>query len=230
MKRLLLYSLILIGLISPTLLFCSDKEKTNTPLFQLSGGMASSSIDLTRYQKSIAYRGFHVRMITHVYNPFFFSVEYSSFPAHDLSVSWKDIHTNKLDFNGQVSYSTDNNHTRIYALIGADRFSWQGTNVGNNNPDLPNTALLAENMYKIKRWGLNSGIGFTHLLYDMIGVFGDCRFTICRTNSWERVQITDVMTTFGINFSIPYPQKKSNKKSSSLGNKLYKWTKKGAKK
>lgn len=207
-----------------------DSIRAITPLFQFSGGIVYSNIDLSLYSNSESFRGLHARLITHLHGPFFLSTEFSSFPVHHSSVAWEDIHTRKFDINGHASFATQNKHTRIFVLAGLNKHEWKGKRTG--YVDLGQLGQgLAEGTYaKVNRLGLNFGCGFIQSLYENIGVFGDFRFCFTNANNFEKVRIMDVMTTAGINFSIPNLSKSNGKKTfSTPGKKVYKWTGKGAK-
>lgn len=206
-----------------------DSVHALTPLFQLSGGIVYSNIDLSRYSNSESFRGFHARLITHLRGPFFLSAEYSSFPVHNSPVAWENIHTRKFDINGHVSFSTQNKHTRIFVLAGLNKHEWKGRRTGYVDLDQLGQGLAEGTYAKVNRLGLNFGCGLIQSLYENIGVFGDFRFCFANANNFEKVRIMDVMTTAGINFSIPYFSKSSGKKTLGIGKKIYKWTSKGAK-
>ena len=199
-----------------------------TPLFQLSGGFVYSCIDLSRYVNSVSYRGIHARLVTHLGKVFFLSTEYSTFPVHTDAPAWENVYTRKFDMNGHISFSTNNHLTRVYVFTGINRHEWAATYTG--MIDLNNTAAGLEKgaSANLNRWGANFGCGFTQTLYENIGVFADCRFCVSHIPDAQKLFITDVMTTIGINLSIPYPS--PGKKNFGIGKKMYKWTEKGAKK
>ncbi len=217
--------LLLAVIFLPSFVKAEKKEIPAEPLFQLSGGIVHSSIDLSRYNNSITYRGTYLRLVTHVYSRFFVSTEYSAFPLHNSPASWANIHTRKFDINGHVSFATHNTTTRIYALLGADKHEWTGTRTKYTDIDELGKGLPEGTVVTVNRWGVNCGVGFTQSLYDNIGLFGDFRFNFSNAHNFEHVRIMDVMTTFGINYTIPYP---NFRKSYGIGKKIYKWTDKGA--
>jgi hypothetical protein len=61
-----------------------------------------------------------------------------------------------------------------------------------------------------------------------MGLFGDYRFNFGNAYNAERVRILDVMLTIGINYSVPRSKNFNRKKTFDIGEKVYKWTKKGA--
>jgi len=205
------------------------KPAPATPLFQLSGGVVYSSIDLSRYASSIAYRGFHGRLVTHLGGMFFLSTEYSKFGLHDSPPAWKDVSTHKFDINGHVSFATNNNLTRIFALAGVNRHVWHATRTAFGDQNQLAKGIPEGTFITANRWGVNLGCGFTQALYENIGVFGDYRFCIANAKNFEKVTIMDVMTTIGINLTFPHPDRSKGRKSYGIGNKIYKWTRKGAK-
>jgi len=231
MKRLYLLFLVLISTV-----FCQEgyagqmpvrKDTFHiSPLFQLSGGVVYSSIDLSRYNSSMIYRGYHLRLVTHIKGMFFLSTEYSDFPEHDSPSAWENVNTRKFDFNGHISFATNNNLTRIFVLTGANKHEWSATRTGHRDISQLAGGIPEGTIVHANRWGLNFGCGFTQILYDYVGVFGDFRFCFGSTNSVEKVRIMDVMTTLGVNFTIPHPSG-NNKKTFGIGKKLYKWTQKG---
>lgn len=202
-----------------------SKQPQTTPFLQLSGGMVHSSIDLSRYISSIVYRGNHIRLAAHLKGLFFVSAEYSKFRVHDSPSAWKDIDTRKFDLNTHLSFATNNNLTRIFAIAGVNKHEWRGTRTKfTDQSQLANGIPEGEIVY-VDRIGFNFGCGFTQTLYEDIGVFGDYRFCFGRSSGYEKVRIMDVMTTLGVSLSIPYPERR---KHFGIGNKIYKWTKKGA--
>lgn len=211
-------------------LFSHEKKDTFqfNPLFQLAGGLVYSSIDLSRYISSIAYRGYHARLVTHIKGVFFLSTEYSSFPVHDSPSAWENVHTRKFDINGHISFATNNKLTWIFILAGANKHEWTATRTGIADLNQLGGGITKGAIVNVNRWGMNFGCGFTQTLYENIGVFGDCRFCFGNANNFEKVRIMDVMTTIGINFSIPQPTRKNNKKTFGIGRKVYKWTQKGS--
>ena len=216
-------------LLSPVFLFAADKNfSERPPLFQVSAGMVHSSIDLSRYLNTSPYRGFHARVATHVWSLFFISGEYSTFPVHYSPSAWDKVQTNKYDLNGHISFATQGQRTRIFFLAGLNRHEWKGTRTGYTDLDQLAKGLKEGTVVEINRWGINAGCGFTQKLYDNIGIIGDFRFNFSDANNFERVRIMDVMTTIGINFGIPYPQKNRKTKTFPTGKKIYKWTEKGA--
>ena len=226
MRNALLIALSLV--VHQSFLFSKENDVKGPPLFQFSGGFVNSSIDLSRYNSSITYRGLHGRLVTHVGSVFFISAEYSAFPVHESPSSWVNVHTRKMDLNGQVAFATTNSRTHILAFLGIDKHEWTGTRTKYTDLDQLGKGLPEGTVVSVDRWGLNCGVGFTHTLYDNIGVFGDCRFNFSNAHNWERIRITDVMTTFGVTFAIEHPQKSNGKKSYGIGKKIYKWTEKGA--
>lgn len=209
--------------------FTNKKPLHTEPLFQLSGGAVYSSIDLSRYNKSVSYRGLHVRIVTHLGGLFFLSTEYSTFPVHESPSAWDNIHTRKFDLNGHISFATTSNRTHIFALVGMNRHEWTGRRTSFADIDQLGKGLPEGTIVNVNRWGVNFGCGFTQSLYENIGVFADYRFCFANANDFEKVRIMDVMTTIGIYFSIPYPNKSQGKKTFGSGKKIYKWTEKGAK-
>lgn len=202
-----------------------SKQPQTTPFLQLSGGMVHSSIDLSRYISSIVYRGNHIRLAAHLNGLFFVSAEYSKFRVHDSPSAWKDIDTRKFDLNTHLSFATNNNLTRIFSIAGVNKHEWRGTRTKfTDQSQLANGIPEGEIVY-VDRIGFNFGCGFTQTLYEDIGVFGDYRFCFGRSSGYEKVRIMDVMTTLGVSLSIPYPERR---KHFGIGNKIYKWTKKGA--
>ncbi len=206
----------------------NPKASPATPLFQVSAGMVYSGIDLSRYISSISYKGFHGRIVTHLGGMFFLSTEYSSFKPHNSPSAWKNIHTRKFDFNGHVSFATNNNLTRIFVLTGANRHEWKATRTGYTDLSQLGSGIPEGDIVTVKRWGVNFGCGFTQTLYENIGIFGDYRFCFGNANNFEKVRIMDVMTTLGLNVTFPHPNKTKGKKSFSIGPRIYKWTHKGA--
>ena len=225
MRNLLLHT---IGLLTAFSSFATPKNDSGEPdpLFQLSGGMVYSSIDLIRYTNSVSYRGLHARVVTHVKGLFYLSTEYSSFPVHTSAPAWEDIHTQKFDINGHVSFATHNNLTHIFVLAGANRHEWTATRTGYTDLDQMGKGLAEGTHVAVKRWGVNFGCGITQTLYENIGIFADYRFCFANAQNFEKVRIVDVMTTIGINYNIPRP---SHKKKLGIGKKIYKWTETGAK-
>lgn len=233
--RALLNKILLLYLFIPALSFSQVAEQgavvpkakhiPTSPLFQISAGMAYSSIDLSRYTNSVAYRGFHGRLVTHLKGLLFLSLEYSKFRNHDSPSAWKDIDTRKFDINAHVSFATNNNLTRIFALAGANNHQWQATRTGFTNQSQLGQGIPEGEIVQVNRWGVNAGCGFTQVLYENIGIFGDYRFCMSRVQSFEKVRILDVMTTFGVTYNIPHTERK---KGMGIGSKIYKWTKKGA--
>lgn len=225
----------LLILIIPTLLSAQEAEQgvaipkkkhpQTTPMIQLSGGIVYSSIDLSRYISSVAYRGHHIRLVTHLKGLFFVSAEYSKFRMHDSPSAWKDVDTRKLDLNTHLSFATNNNLTRIFALAGINKHEWQGTRTKFTDQSQLANGIPEGEIVHVDRFGFNFGCGFTQTLYENIGVFGDYRFCMARSSGFEKVRIMDVMTTLGISLSLPYPERK---KHFGIGNKIYKWTKRGA--
>jgi hypothetical protein len=205
------------------------RETPGEPLFQISGGIVHSSIDLSRYNSSINYRGLQARLVTHLGSAFFLSAEYTNFPEHESPSSWTKIHTHKIDLNGHVSFATTNNRTRIFGLLGVGKHEWKGTRTKYTDLDQLGKGLPEGTVVSVNRWGVNAGVGFTQVLYDNISLFGDFRFNFSNAHNWERIRIMDVMTTFGISFSIPYPEQNNRRRSFGIGKKIYKWTEKGAK-
>jgi hypothetical protein len=199
-----------------------------TPLLQLSAGIVYSSIDLSRYTGSVAYRGLQARIVTHIKGMFYLSTEYSTFPVHDSPSAWENVHTRKFDINGHASFCTNNNRTHIFVLAGANDHQWTATRTGSTDVNQLGRGITQGTIVNINRWGMNLGCGFNQNLYENISVFGDCRFCFSTANSFEKIRILDVMTTFGVNYSISQPEKKKGKKNYSGGGKIYKWTKKGA--
>ena len=228
MKKFLL-QIVLVSFSYLSLALTGKKPIHDEPLFQLSCGAVYSSIDLSRYNSSVSYRGLHTRLVTHLGSVFFLSTEYSTFPVHEALPSWDDIHTRKFDINGQVSFMTQNKLTHIYVLAGVNRHQWKGRRTAFSDMGQLGKGLPAGTYVDVKRWGINIGCGFTQLLYENIGVFGDFRFCFGNANDFEKVRIFDVMTTIGINFSIPHPAKSNGKKTFGIDKKIYKWTEKGAK-
>lgn len=227
--RKFLFQLLFPAISFSSFVFASDKPIHTEPLFQFSGGMVYSSIDLSRYSSSVSYRGYHTRVVTHLGNVFFLSTEYSAFPVHEALPSWDNIHTRKIDLNGHVSFATANTRTHVFALAGIDRHEWTGRRTAFADIDQLGRGLAEGVIIKANRWGVNFGCGFTQMLYDNIGMFADSRFCFSNANDFEKVRILDVMTTLGIYFSIPYPDKSRRKKTSGIDRKIYKWTGKGAK-
>lgn len=202
-----------------------SKYTQTTPMLQLSGGWVYSSIDLSRYISSVAYRGHHARVVAHLKGLFFASAEYSTFRVHDSPSAWENISTRKFDLNTHVSFATNNNLTRIFVLSGANKHEWQATRTGFTDQSQLANGIPEGEIVRVNRWGVNFGCGFTQTLYENIGIFGDYRFCIARSTGFEKVRIMDVMTTLGLNFTLPHPERK---RKMGIGNKLYKWTKKGA--
>ena len=197
------------------------------PLFQLAAGPVYSSIDLNRYINSTAFRGLHLKLVTHVKGSFFISAEYSKFPVHYSPCAWDDVHTKKLDLNGQVAFRTRNKLTNIYALMGINRHLWLARRTGFTDLDQLSEGIPEGTYVEVKKWGVNFGCGFTQSLYENIGIFGDYRFCFARSENFEKVSILDVMATFGVNISIPHFERGNSKKTFGIGKKLYKWTNKG---
>jgi len=227
MRKLLLLLFILSFSLS-SFAFTDKKSLQTEPLFQLSGGVVYSSIDLSRYSSSISYRGLHTRLVTHLGNTFFLSTEYSIFPVHEALPTWDNIRTRKFDLNGHISFATTNNRTHIFALAGINRNEWTGRRTSFADIDQLGKGFPKGAIVKANRWGVNFGCGFTQSLYENIGVFADYRFCFANANDFEKVRIMDVMTTIGIYFSIPYPNKSEGKKTFGIGKKIYKWTEKGS--
>lgn len=226
--RKYLFQLLFLSLSISSFAF-TDKKKLHTePLFQLSGAVVYSSIDLSRYSNSVSYRGLHTRLVTHLGDIFFLSAEYSHFPVHEAMPSWDNIHTRKFDLNGHVSFATTNNRTHIFALLGLNRHEWTGRRTSFADIDQLGKGLKEGTIVKVNRWGVNFGCGVTQSLYENIGVFADYRFCIANANDFEKVRIMDVMTTIGIYFSFPHPTKSESKKTFGIDRKVYKWTNKGA--
>ena len=205
----------------------SGKPAPRTPFLQLSAGMVYSSIDLSRYTGSVSYRGNHLRIVTHLKGLFFVSAEYSVFKIHNAPSAWKDISTRKFDLNTHVSFATNNNLTRIFALGGINQHEWHATRTGFTDQSQLGWGIAEGEMVNVNRWGVNFGCGFTQTLYENIGIFGDYRFCFAQSTGFEKVRIMDVMTTLGLNISFPYPERS---KKYGIAGKLYKWTKKGGKK
>lgn len=206
----------------------SAKNSHASPLFQLSAGGVYSSIDLSRYITSASYRGTHLKAVAHLGGLFFVSGEYSFFPVHASPSAWDDIRTRKFDLNGQVSFATVSNQTRIYFLFGANRHEWKGRRTPYTDLDQGGEGIPNGTYVKVKRWGVNTGCGFTQMLYENIGLFGDYRFCFGNAHNEEKVRILDVMLTIGINYSIPHLKDSNRKKTFGIGKKIYKWTDKGA--
>lgn len=224
---ILLFPLLVIGQVveQQGLAIPKNKFAPSPPLFQLCGGVVYSSIDLSRYISSIAYRGYHGRFVTHLGGMFFISAEYSKFRVHDSPSAWKNIYAQKFDLNGHISFATNNNLTRIFVLAGVNKHEWHATRTGFTDQSQLGHGIPEGEIVTVNRLGANFGCGFTQALYENIGIFGDYRFCLSRVQSFERVRIMDVMTTLGINLTFPYPERK---KKFGTGNKIYKWTKKGA--
>lgn len=229
MKKSLLTLLFVLFLFSFSGFAKKDSLREATPLFQLSAGIVYSNIDLSRYNNSESFRGFHARLITHLHGPFFISTEYSSFPVHTSPAAWEDIHTRKFDINGHVAFATQNRHTRIFVLAGINKHEWKGKRTGYVDLDQLGKGLAEGTYAKVNRLGLNFGCGLTQSLYENIGVFGDFRFCFANANNFEKVRIMDVMTTVGISFSIPHLSISKGNRTFGIGKKIYKWTEKGAK-
>lgn len=200
------------------------EEQDRMPLFQLGGGIVHSSIDLSRYNSSVAYRGLHLRLATHIYNKFYLSTEYSTFPTHNSPASWDQVTTRKFDFNGHLSFFTENRRTRIFVLAGANKHEWSGRRTRFTDLDQLGKGIKEGTYVHVRRWGVNFGCGISQELYDNLGFFGDFRFNFSNAHNAEKVRIMDVMTTFGIQLTIPHPQKD---KKYGIGKKIYKWTRKG---
>ena len=216
-------------LISPLWAGATKKSFHSEPLFQLSAGAVYSSIDLSRYNSSVTYRGFHTSLVTHVYNVFFLSAEYSVFPVHNSPSAWEDVHTRKFDLNGQISFRTLDKLTHIYSLIGINKHEWKGRRTEFTDLDQLAKGIPEGTYVSVNRWGINVGGGLTHPLYENIGLFADYRFCFGKAYTFEKIKIYDVMATIGINFSIPYPSRGNDKKTFGIGKKIYKWTEKGGK-
>lgn len=208
--------------------FKAQKPIYQEPLFQLGGGAVYSSIDLSRYNSSVVYRGLHAHLVTHLGSVFFLSTEYSSFPVHESPSAWDNVHTRKFDINGQVSFRTQSQLTRIYTITGINRHEWKGRRTAFTDLDQFAKGVLEGTYVEVKRWGINFGGGITQLIYENISLFGDYRFVFGKSNGFEKVRIYDVMATIGINFNIPHPQNPNSKKTFGIGKKIYKWTEKGA--
>lgn len=204
------------------------KTSRPSPLFQVSAGAVYSSIDLSRYITSASYRGTHLKAVAHMGGLLFVSGEYSFFPIHASPSAWDDIRTRKFDLNGLVSFSTINNQTRIYFLLGVNRHEWKGRRTSYTDLDQGGKGISAGTYVEVKRWGTNTGFGFIQKLYENIGLFGDYRFCFANARNFEKVRIMDVMLTIGFNYSIPYPQKSNPRKTFGIEKKIYKWTNKGA--
>lgn len=210
--------------------FHSKNSVDDEPLFQLGAGPVYSSIDLSRYNGSVIYRGFHAHLVTHISSVFFLSTEYSSFPVHESPSAWIDVHTRKFDVNGHVSFKTQSKLTHIYALGGINKHEWKGKRTAFTDMD-QFAKNIPEGAYaSVNRWGANVGGGITHLLYENIAIFADYRFCFSKSIGSEKIRIYDVMTTIGVNFNIPHPHpsKSNSKKTFGIGKKIYKWTEKGA--
>ena len=208
--------------------FAPEKIRQPWPMLQLSAGIVYSSIDLSRYVSSVFYQGYHARVVTHIKGMFFLSAEYSTFPIHDSPPAWKEVSTHKFDLNTHVSFGTNNNLTRIFVLAGANRHEWTATRTGFTDIKQLADGIPEGTVVNVDRWGINFGCGFSQTLYENIGVFADYRFCFGNARNFERVRIMDVMTTIGFNYTILQPQRSNSKKTFGIGNKLYKWTKKGA--
>ena len=227
--RKFLFQLLLLSSFSSSYALSKKKDFLDEPLFQIGGGLVYSSIDLSRYNNSVSYRGFHTRLVTHLAGLFFLSTEYSTFPVHESPCAWDNIHTRKFDVNIQASFSTRNNVTHIFTFAGVNRHEWNGRRTGFTDIDQLGKGLPEGTYVDIKRWGVNFGCGFSQSLYENIGIFGDYRFCFGKANDFEKVRIYDVMTTIGINLTIPQPQKSTGKKRFGIAKKIYKWTEKGGK-
>jgi hypothetical protein len=232
-----IFNILLCVLILSTGLSYADDSKQTTPLenteiykpnpfIQLSGGIVYSSIDLSRYVSSIAYRGAHARLVTHIKGPFYISTEYSVFPTHDSPSAWEKVNTRKFDINGQLSFTTKKNSTQIFVFIGANNHKWAATRTGNIDLGQSARGITKGSTITVKRWSVNFGCGFNQILYENIGVFGDCRFNFGNAKDFEKVRILDVMTTLGFSFTLPHPSKfkKNGSKSNIIDRKKYIWT------
>ena len=218
-------------LISPSGAGATTKKerKHEEPLFQLGGGYVYSSIDLSRYTNAISYRGTQARVVTHVAGMFYLSTEYYKFPVHEVYPTWDNVQVKKFDINPQVSFGTENKHTSIYGFAGADYQQWKGRRTALANADPLGKNLLEGEYAEVKKWGVNVGCGFSAMLYENISLFGDYRFCFRKSADFEKVKITDVMTTIGLSFSISYPEKRNHRKTFGIGKKIYKWTDTGGK-
>lgn len=196
---------------------------------RFSGGIVYSNIDLSLYENSVAYRGLQLRIIAPLGKMISLSSEYSSFPVHKLSFVWEEIRTQKLDINTHVIFSTDNSHASVYALFGLDFHFWKAqrtsamTSVPFGKDVLPGTSV------QLRKFGVNTGVGFIQQLYANFSVMGDFRFSIGNAHGFEKIAIRDVMTTIGISYDIPLLEKPDRKRAFGIGKKIYKWTEKGAK-
>lgn len=235
--KTLVYTIALLLFLPSTLLSAQEAAQTlpknkpelSAPLFQLAAGAVYSSIDLSRYTSSVSYRGYHGKLVTHLKGMLFLSTEYSEFLIHDSPSAWKNVSTRKFDINGHVSFGTNNNLTHIFVLAGGNKHVWHATRTGFTDQNQLANGIPAGEIISVNRWGVNFGCGLTQSLYENIGFFADYRFSFANAKSFEKVRIMDVMTTIGINYSIPYPERSKGKQKFSIGNKQYKWTKKGAK-
>ena len=207
-------------------------DESNVPRFQLTAGISTSTIDLSRYINYELCRGFHARIDTHVKGSFFISTEYSRFPMHEAPTAWDDIHTRKMDLNAHFSFALTKSNAHIFALLGIDRHEWTGRFTGIANLDQLTAGLKKGSYMEVKRWGLNAGVGFTQPLYENIGLTGDFRFNFSTpngkfplifSNTENKFGIMDVMTTFGITYYISQlPKSKSKKvKTFGVGKKVY---------
>jgi len=211
--------------------FTKKKEKNTKPLFQLGAAAIYSSIDLSMYNNSINYRGIHYRFVTTPTNIFSLSLEYSTFPIHNTTPVWENIHTRKFDINGHLSFTTNNELTHIFLLAGINRHEWSGTRTIYRDPYQLNTVTASGDVFRVNRYCANIGCGFTQVLYENIGLFGDFRLVLGKSLTFEKVRVYDAVTTIGINISIAQPKltKGNRRKTFGIGKKLYKWTEKGSK-
>ena len=209
--------------------FIGKKSLHTEPLFQLTGGLVYSSIDLSRYTNSKPYKGFHGKLTTHIASTVFLSAEYSTFPVHESPSAWDDVRTRKFDLNGRVVFGTFNDRTKIFAFTGINRHEWSGRRTKFTDLDQLSKGFHEGTYVEVNRWGVNFGCGITQELYDNISLICDYRFNLSKAYNFEKVGVMDVMTTIGINYSIPYPQKSDKVKKFGIGKKIYKWTDKGAK-
>lgn len=209
----------------------SKRDSERPPFVQLSGGAVYSYIDLSRYLVSTPYRGLHVRTVCYAGGSFFISAEYSVFPKHSSPAAWDNVQTKKYDLNGHFSFFTHHRRLRVFALAGVNLHHWKGTRTGYTDMDQFGRGIPEGAVIRVKRWGINSGCGFTQTVHDNIGITGDFRFNFAPSKSYEKVRIMDVLTTVGVNFIIPYPapNETRRRKTFSVGKKIYKWTEKGGK-
>ena len=209
-------------------------------LFHISGGLANSCIDLSRYTGSgyiNTYRGLHVGLLTNFGEMIQLSTEYSTFPVHSIIAKWENIHTHKYDANLHFSFYTEKNNS-LYFLLGVNRHEWNAIYAGTDDP--------AHNLFKgtnveVKSWGMNAGVGIFVPINNDFSYYSDFRFCIADASKGGVSYVRDAMLTLGLSVSIPrlpsfkktkpdaVQTHKSERKTFGIGKKMYKWTEKGGK-